>query len=73
VWAVRFTWRDFRNADTELTCPHCGHEFKKRLGQLQDDERCACPMYRGTFGVDTKHVTAQLAKVSKAIRQFNRG
>lgn len=63
----------FRNADVELTCPHCARKFKKRLGELEKNPSTTCPGCGKAVTVDTKGVSAQLTKLSQSLSKFGRG
>lgn len=59
------------NPPVVITCDQ-GHEFTKLLGELEANPSCMCPTCGQAILVDTKHVAAQLAELSKTITNFNR-
>lgn len=58
--------------DIDLTCPHCSHQFKQKLGGLQGDAVLDCPGCRQPIKIEAAGLRGALKTVDKEIADLQR-
>ena len=56
--------------ELNIPCPRCSKETKKKIGWLKRNREMTCSACGETFGLDTKELRREIARVDRAIRDL---
>ena len=59
-----------RTKPIDLTCTQCGHKFPKTLGEMEADDRFACPACGVAY--QPSNVSAEIQSAEKQVDKFRR-
>ncbi len=60
----------FDNESIDLTCPECGHKFKKAVRRIKSSPKFPCPKCGGGF--DATEFKRGLRQTDKAVSDFKK-
>jgi len=56
----------------ELTCPHCAHKFKERIGKLKTNPTLTCSGCHQSITIRADQFRNEIAKVDKSLADLRR-